>query len=633
MRMPFSFSRMWREHKVFLILILAFLILRVFFLTQPLYGDEINWSRFYCTEQGWFTDQNAHPNLSGWPTIVSCAVLGVHVWAIRLPFLLLFFANTILIYLLCLRFLSKRVGIIAAALMLLSPWELMASLQASQEGVFLSFFYILSFYLLLRYAESGKKGWLVLAGVSWGFGLMCKLSAFALGMAGALFILALPFIHLAGNKGKKQWKQAFRQIFPAAAFVLLGLLVITAYFSMIAFHGTYPADEFRRIRQTLFFSASDAIQVPFASFILMIIILTPLNLALLLLEILPSVRKRDPVPKSDSGSKVGASLHSLFSPTYLALWLWICVPLFLYIFIIRQNGFERYLIVIFPAIAVMNAITLVRLFPGAGPKRHAAASGPLLAFVLFILLAAAAAFLTTTAYPVRPYYSPLANLQGVVSNGLMLFTSDLGPVYYLSLPLLFTLFALCAILALAWLVWKRPVLLLLLLSTGVFYSVYLQEQQLFSLGTPRPYDSAPVVEHILLNAESNTRYVYIGNFFIEAPLRLLGLDVFKTLPLPGELKNAYDAITSFEQKTILIESKNSTFEKFGGVLLYRSDASFEELATNLRQHPAIVLFEDVPPLPQDNPLKRYLATCTLQEPSSPMVTTVLFSYDCRHATP
>jgi len=620
---------------------------RFYFLSQPLIGDEINWARFYCARQDWFTDENAHPNLSGWPVIVSCAVFGVHVFAIRLPVLLLFLVNVILIYAICLRYFNKRVGIIATILMLISPWELMASLQAAQESVFLAFFYILCAWMILTYARNGKRRYVLLAGLFFGMGLMCKLSAFALGAFGCAALCLLPLI-LDIESVKRRPSNYVRRIFiDCSLFVIIGLLVISAYFSVIILHGNYPQDEFRRIRQTLFFSATDAIGVPFASFALMIIILTPLNISLLAADSISGfLTWRRQRRKTKLLTSPHERVHMRFAR--IVLILWVTVPLCIFLFLIRNNGFERYLPVIFPAIAILNADFLDRFWKEHShvvhnrPKYSRSVSSQSLAWplasaiIIFLALTCVSLVWSQNATPIRPYYSPLANMQGISSNGLLLFVSDLGPAYYVLIRIVVLCFILSAFLILLWFLSPKLILLALLLGAGVFYCVYFEEQQLIGVFGPNLYDSARFVDPYLQSVPGNATYIYIGNYFITAPMTQAELPVFGPFPATASLMNAEHAIVPYlrERLPYTITSKNMTFIKIDGLILFRDDSLFENVSVQIRQSPGIVVYEDLPPLLSDNPLIRFLKTkCTLLNPLSNQPIAIVARYDCTHPIP
>ena len=175
---------------ILLCIIAVALLLRVWTLHTPFYSDENPWPYAAADHsQHGFDFLITRPfDMFTWtsPPLAPLAYrfftwpLGVTETTLRLLPLLLGLANILLVYSLARRLFGRDIGLVAAAIMAVSFWHVIASTIIEHDGSLMTFFWLLfiNAYTLYDTTES-KKGfkknkWLVLAGVFLGLGLLTK---------------------------------------------------------------------------------------------------------------------------------------------------------------------------------------------------------------------------------------------------------------------------------------------------------------------------------------------------------------------------------------------------------------------------------------------------------------------------
>lgn len=178
----FNFSKDTRKYDIFFIIILIFFVLiRLFGINQPVVDDETNFVQSINNPGPYLTinpfDIHPHPPLGSWGFLLFGKIFGLEVWAYRLVPLLLWLINLTLVYVIVKREYSPRAALFSSLIMGLSYYSALISLQIDVEGSFLILSFLLMTLFYLNYLKSNKKIYLFLLGLSFGMGLWTKISA------------------------------------------------------------------------------------------------------------------------------------------------------------------------------------------------------------------------------------------------------------------------------------------------------------------------------------------------------------------------------------------------------------------------------------------------------------------------
>jgi hypothetical protein len=104
-----------------------------------------------------------------------------------------------LTYALGARLFSPRAGLVAAALLAVMPYHVGVSRQILLDGPMTAFF-VLTIYLLARYAASGTAGWLYAAAFTSGLTFLAKETGILVVAVGAAFALMTPTVRLGARR-------------------------------------------------------------------------------------------------------------------------------------------------------------------------------------------------------------------------------------------------------------------------------------------------------------------------------------------------------------------------------------------------------------------------------------------------
>jgi len=159
-----------------------------------------------CAIWYWFTDLFNH-------------IFGVNVLGARFFAVLLGSLSIILVYLLGKKIFNEKIGILAAFIFTLSPFQLAHTI--GEMDIPMSFFAFLSFYLLILFLEKEKKSLFILAWITLGIAIMVKPIAL-------LFIPAFCLFMLCYNK-KHHDDFRWKQILYAALIIIIMVAPVLTY--------------------------------------------------------------------------------------------------------------------------------------------------------------------------------------------------------------------------------------------------------------------------------------------------------------------------------------------------------------------------------------------------------------------
>jgi hypothetical protein len=575
---------MKRTTLIFLCILTIAIALRLPGLNNQLFGDEIQWARFYCTGQYWFSDIG-HPSLAGWGTNLSCLLFGVSAWSIRLPMFVIGLLLILVTWLYGRKLFSEKTGLFAAAILAISAWAVMSTLAVTSDSSYLTFFFTTALLSYLCWLKKPERIHFVIMILSIGLGFITK--------SAAVIILAIIAVHQLLLVLLK--KQKINQCLKLWPLVLSFVIPLLYYFIQFATDATtYTSYTKYRILHKLLFTSGVGFQFPLSSWVLAFILASPFLVALLALN-----------------------WRTIFNTKHVLLWLWMMVPSIVYSTVIVNNNIERFMPIALAPIALLAGdylekhwVSLISLW-----KKHRALA--LTAIVLPAIVLALSYFLPDDPQIIPvPYYEASAYLSPLAQGATFFFPiiSDMGPTYYVHSAFLIASSVLAALLlCVALIVNKRrnffAIIIVMLLSAGIAFNLLLISEQHFALKGPSVYALAENADKELSTIiKPNDSVLVIGAHFVSYPWKNLNKGSILSSK-PADLNMLYLAINATEGGTYSDKETNATITK-AGIILLRSDADFDELAGRIHGH-NIVLFENYPPLPGNNTLKRALSGCTL----------------------
>jgi hypothetical protein len=153
-----------------------------------------------------------------WLTDLSLKTIGSTLFGLRFLSILLGSLSVILVYLIGKEMFSKKVGLIAAFVLAVSPFQF--SQTVALMDIPMSFFAFFAVYLLIKSYKTNNSKLFYLAWISLGIAIMIKQIAI-------LFIPALGFFHLYYNKKNKNDFKIKPLIYAAILIILMVLPVLT----------------------------------------------------------------------------------------------------------------------------------------------------------------------------------------------------------------------------------------------------------------------------------------------------------------------------------------------------------------------------------------------------------------------
>ncbi len=154
-----------------------------------------------------------------WLVDLTMKVLGSTVFGIRFLSILLGTFSILLVYLLGKEIFSQKVGLIAAFILAVSPFQLFQTVALMD--IPMSFFAMFAMYLLVLFFKSNTKKFLYLAWISLGVAIMIKQIAI-------LFVPAFALFMIYYNK-KHQNSYKYKQIILAAVIILLMVMPVLTF--------------------------------------------------------------------------------------------------------------------------------------------------------------------------------------------------------------------------------------------------------------------------------------------------------------------------------------------------------------------------------------------------------------------
>ncbi len=566
--------------KMLVVIFALALLARLPSINNPLFGDEIQWGNFYCTGQYWFKDIG-HPSLAGWLTNLDCILFGVYPWAIRLPFLLVSLAAILLTYLYGKRFLSEKTAIIASLLLAISPWFAGIGMATTQDN-YLMLFFTAGLFAYRLWLDNPKAKYLAVIAAMFGLSLITKSAAVLLpGIIGT---------HQLWRIIRKQqgWKKSLK-LWPA----LFGIAIPVAYYAIQFLIGSTDYTGYTLQRTSIKLFTAGGLSFPFASWVLAVVLASPAFFALLALVFARRIDSERPL-----------------------LYAWILVPAFVYSFLIINNNIERFMQIALPAMALLvsDGITSISgsLWKEIREKRTAYYG---IASIILLLLAY---LLPNPDKYAAPYYSLAAQLSALKHPAHFFFPiiSDMGPTYYLPSSFVIMSFVVAAV----WLGFAvygiaksrkdllKSAIILLFITVIATNTIVLAEQNLAIKGPDIPAMANEANKALSANIKNNMSVLLISAHQNDY--------IWRNEPQGGILFGSKANLAGMFEKISALEMTGREFQEQDtgviinrvGIIVLRSEEGFKEYA-QMALSSNLILFEDYPPLPEDNALKQAISSC------------------------
>ncbi|MFH1054130.1 MAG: glycosyltransferase family 39 protein [Candidatus Woesearchaeota archaeon] len=552
--------------KILLAIIIIAILIRIFGIGNILTNDESAYS-FSIRDREFFSTSNANqPPLFHWTGAVIYTIFPFDTVGIRLQPFIFSILNILMVYLICKRFFSKKIGLIAAGIMTFSYWHLFGSLMIETNGSSLMFFSLLSIYFYFRFDDEKNYKFLVLSGLFFGLALLTRITAI-------LLIGIIGLYHL--WQTKKVWKTA-KDI---SLFVMIGGIIYSIFpilsflIDPFFFYQATIGHNLSYVQGGGLFSMTILIQ-----FLQALIISSPLFTGLLLVYLVNF--KKESYNKKE------------------LMFLIQMIVVFLFYTLIVKDPFrpvERYFMILIPGLSILGAIGISKLRFYKRELMFSTISLLLLFLLLFIPNLMESRFL--------PFYPKTGFINEAISlnwNFLVPFTGGSGPAgFYLT----FTTIALGFILAFGFLMIGiyftlmrknkvARIFILLFLSASLAYNFVLIEEYLFSSANP---------DIDLIN-------VQIRDYAIENDLNE-PVYIFRNFALRYYIDDKYDDIR-------FLDFHNDTAEKAA------------VLGQELGEERASVLFIDFPSIDKEGNLFKTLNECKKRKTFSDKGTIIGYVFEC-----
>lgn len=240
-----------------LVLISLFLFTRLLNLTKlPIFTDEaiyIRWSQIGSRDANWrfISMTDGKQPMYTWIAMVFLKFIDDPLFAGRLVSVLAGAGSMVAIYLVAKElFGSRRVGLIASTLYLLSPFPLMYDRMALYDSL-VSMFSLWSLYLAIRLSKSPRLDVALLLGMMLGAGMLNKTSGFI-----SLFLLPLTLTVFDWRQ-----KETLHRLFRWVLFTILAVILSQGMYSVLRLS---PFFNMISLKDTVFvWSIAETIQYPF----------------------------------------------------------------------------------------------------------------------------------------------------------------------------------------------------------------------------------------------------------------------------------------------------------------------------------------------------------------------------------
>ncbi|MFH1316317.1 MAG: glycosyltransferase family 39 protein [Candidatus Woesearchaeota archaeon] len=555
-----------KANKILLIIILIAILIRIFGIGNILTNDESAYS-FSIRDREFFSTSNANqPPLFHWTGAVIYAIFPFDTIGIRLQPFIFSILNILIVYLICKRFFSKKIGLMAAGIMAFSYWHVFGSLMIETNGSSLMFFSLASIYYYFRFNDEKNYKYLAVSGIFFGLAFLTRITAI-------LLIGIIGLYHL--WQTKKVWKTA-KDI---SLFVMIGGIIYSIFpilsflIDPFFFYQATIGHNLSYVQGGGLFSISILIQ-----FLQALIISSPLFIGLLLVYLINFDKKR-------------------YNKKELMFLIQIIVVFLFYTLIVKDpfRPVERYFMILIPGLSILGAIGISKFRFSKKELMFSAISLLLLLVLLYIPNLMESRFIPF--YPKTGFINEAIDLNW---NFLVPFTGGSGPAgFYIT----FTTIALGFILAFGFLLigiyfilMKKNkvarIFILLFLAASFAYNFVLIEEYLFSSANP---------DIGMIN-------VQIKDYALENDLNE-PVYIFRNFALRYYIGEKYDDVR-------FLDFNNDTAE------------SAAILGQELGEEKASVLFIDFPSIDKDGNLFKTLNECKKRKTFSDKGQTIGYVFEC-----
>lgn len=331
-------NKTYKESILLILIFIVFISLRLPTLSFYLHGDEGEQVlRFIINKDhtGW-----AQPPLNMfWLSLfIPKSLNEFDNFYARIPYFILSMGVFFLIYQICKFWFSKNSALWTVLILSISTWHILSSYLNHADGVILQFLFLISTYFYLMFKKTNKNFYLLLIGISLGFGLLIKFAAILM----FIIILIYEFYDLIFYKRQNLFlifKNNIKIFFISITFFFLGFFIIDGlyfgqdpllYLKYIVNHNSdyIPTFLVQDVIHLIFLS----IQTVFLSFSLLIFFI---------LMIFYSTKDHN---ITSHKNKIDLNVFFL---------IWIIVVLFFYLIIITSpvRPLEQYLSIIIPPLS------------------------------------------------------------------------------------------------------------------------------------------------------------------------------------------------------------------------------------------------------------------------------------------
>ncbi|MEM4259850.1 MAG: glycosyltransferase family 39 protein [Candidatus Woesearchaeota archaeon] len=537
-------------------------------------------------------DKTEIPPLTTWTRIAFVSIFGLSTQSLKMVSVIFGILTILTVYFLAKELYDKKTAFISIILLGFSAWHILGSTSISFDGAFLTFYYVLTIFFFVKYSNTKRNQtlWLVLTGISFGLAMLTKLNA----------ILLLPILiiyYFLNNYYILEYKDIehknsfqnnfYHKFIEAVKIFFIICLIALAIFSVFPISAYFTDWSYFQVvlSHTSVFSNNS------------------FEIVLLLIQLMLSVFWAGPL-------FIGLYALSFlkFEKKDILLHLWIAVVFLFFILGVQENfrPFERYLLVILPALAILggkvikDSINDLKL-----EKKHWSILG--ITLLLFTAIIFIFNLLHNRILPFYPKSGFISNALSFNWNFLVPLTGDQGPIgMYISFNSIMFAFIFAAIFVIfyiityiknAYLSSKKTkknnniknfsrMFLILFLSISFSYNVFIAQEMIWNL------------TNVNIDKVSKETINYALEKDLEQPII-----IFRNYALKYYLENKYQTINT-------------------------ADFNYENNQTLLSYINGTLLFIDFPAINQSSLLAKRLNRCNILQKFIDKGITVGYIYSC-----
>lgn len=522
---------------LFAILVIA-LILRIPNIDKSIVFDEYIQTRavMYHNSVGLDKGTEIVP-LTTWTRILFAEIFGMSTQLLKSVSLLFGLLSIVLIYYLARELYGEKAALWASLLVAISAWHILASTSISFDGPFLTFYYLLTIFLYVKYIKYNKMIYLYLTGVAFGLAMLTKLNAILI-----LPILIIYYIYLKRKTLRKNYRKIFLRIIKDFAIIggisvaVFSIFPILAYFTDISYFYVTLQHHTQSFTKT------------------------PLNILLSSIQYMLFIFWAGPL-------FLGLYLLSLFKYEHedSLIHIWVFVIFLFFTFGVKGNfkPLERYFLVILPTFCIMGGKYLSKFFSLYYSKfknKRIEIKRDIIKFSAFFLLFLVILFIFNF-YNTRtiPFYPKSGFFDSIIAlnwSFIVPFTGDQGPIgFYVSFISILVSFALAGLFGMIYLFSKKikhkALMLILFLAVSFAFNIFMYQEMTFS------------TTHQNIDAVTKESVAYALNADIKTPVY-----VFRNYALEYYLQPKYSHIIQLDYNDEYSSPKVDMLLKNGGSLLF-----------------------------------------------------------------